>query len=608
MKALLLLLLIPLNTYAISGWKNLPTAGSSYDHSNLESHISSSTSEHIDWTNATDNFLTTGTLSAASSSFTGGMDFLMPGDDNIVINASSTPRTVTQGVMRFLQRPSIPGTRVLNFEIDANSQNDTMALLTNYRATGMTTGDAGMNVEFNVDTNGSTGGTLGGLRVSKTGAGLVEVHAVETDQGVGVVRQQTGAFGNIEQGFEDSGGFVDTTAAFNSAGTNVELYSADNDVVYIGDAAIFNSLEVVLALVSSKNITAVFEYSLGGSSWAIFGPNDNTNGFTTNGIISWDAGNLTSWATDTVNGVASKYWVRITRTRNGAFTYPIEDTIQISLSQGYNWTAGGDIKVRSASTSGAAGVNTVFNDGSFDSDFRVEADGNANMLFIRASDGAIGINNGAPTAGTRLDVTGTVKTSIHRSGDGSAAVPSHSFFNNTNTGMYRITTSTLGFTTGGAERVRIDSGGLIGVGTTAPGTIASFDTSAVSKVVNLVDDTGSARLVAQGAAGASIDLVDTGGAANDKWMFFDVDTGIATFNSVTDNGLAFVNQNIVTMDMSTGNVGIGRASASTTLEVVGDIYSSSTTAHLIMKSPDGSCSSCGPDNSDVWACTGITCP
>ncbi|MEI7529159.1 MAG: hypothetical protein WCK76_09455, partial [Elusimicrobiota bacterium] len=49
-----------------------------------------------------------------------------------------------------------------------------------------------------------------------------------------------------------------------------------------------------------------------------------------------------------------------------------------------------------------------------------------------------------------------------------AAAPAYSFFTNTNMGMYRPAADNLAFATAGAERLRIDSSGNIGVGTTAP--------------------------------------------------------------------------------------------------------------------------------------------
>lgn len=50
----------------------------------------------------------------------------------------------------------------------------------------------------------------------------------------------------------------------------------------------------------------------------------------------------------------------------------------------------------------------VFNESSFDTDFRIESDGNVNMFFLDAGNNRIGIANGAP--GYALDVTGMINT------------------------------------------------------------------------------------------------------------------------------------------------------------------------------------------------------
>jgi len=81
------------------------------------------------------------------------------------------------------------------------------------------------------------------------------------------------------------------------------------------------------------------------------------------------------------------------------------------------------------------------------------------------------INIGAGTG--RLDSNGIIKTA-----HGTESAPSHTFINDTDNGMFRVTTNTIGFTTAGSERLRIDSSGKVGLGTGTPDSkLTLFDAS-----------------------------------------------------------------------------------------------------------------------------------
>jgi hypothetical protein len=66
---------------------------------------------------------------------------------------------------------------------------------------------------------------------------------------------------------------------------------------------------------------------------------------------------------------------------------------------GSNTSIGGTLGVTGETTLSApltVNSSAVFNEGSTDSDFRVESDGNANMVFVDASTDRVGIGTAAP--------------------------------------------------------------------------------------------------------------------------------------------------------------------------------------------------------------------
>jgi hypothetical protein len=66
-----------------------------------------------------------------------------------------------------------------------------------------------------------------------------------------------------------------------------------------------------------------------------------------------------------------------------------------------------------------------------------------------------------------LYLSGDVDTSgVFKGTNGTASVPTHSFLNDPDNGMFRPTTNTVGFSTAGSEAMRIDSSGNLLVGTT----------------------------------------------------------------------------------------------------------------------------------------------
>jgi hypothetical protein len=293
-------------------------------------------------------------MGTASTNTTEQLHIIMNASKDILIDGTTNPRAIDTGVMRFEQTPSIDNTRCITMNIDNNNREDTHGMVINFDANNMDETASLYNVQ--VDTTTGNAGVVHGYEISQIGD-VVEVHGLHTNPGVDPVHQNSGTFGAIEQAWKENGGFTDVTVAFGAAGTDVEMFEANGDKIYIGMAAQFDEVEVILDTdASNAGVKPTFDVSDGVGGWTSFIPTDDTRGFRDSGIIFWET-NPVGWAQDTVNGVAGKYWLRITRTAVALSTPPKEDTIKVATTAEYVWDALGDLNIRNLTLgTGEAGV------------------------------------------------------------------------------------------------------------------------------------------------------------------------------------------------------------------------------------------------------------
>ena len=150
-----------------------------------------------------------------------------------------------------------------------------------------------------------------------------------------------------------------------------------------------------------------------------------------------------------------------------------------------------------------------------------------------------------PASYTNLNVTGVLSLAA-----GTALLPSLAFSGDPNTGLWSPAADTLAASTGGSERLRVDSSGNVGIGTTNP----SFYSG------RLTIDGGNLALA---SAGRSL-FWNAGGS------------GVAAIQGVGTNELAFQTSGSYTERMrldSSGNLGIGTASPAQRLDVTGAVNS-----------------------------------
>lgn len=148
--------------------------------------------------------------------------------------------------------------------------------------------------------------------------------------------------------------------------------------------------------------------------------------------------------------------------------------------------------------------NIVFNEGGdANSDFRVEGDTNANLLFVDASADKVGIGTNSPARGLHLSGTGlgaVVMIEATDTGDPSLTIlnSNQSYevgISSTDSDAFRIRDLTA---SGDPTRLYITTGGLIGINQTSPGAMLQIDTSAAA----------TKGLIVKGAASQSGNLTE----------------------------------------------------------------------------------------------------
>jgi hypothetical protein len=127
----------------------------------------------------------------------------------------------------------------------------------------------------------------------------------------------------------------------------------------------------------------------------------------------------------------------------------------LSLTSKWNGTTVADILFN-------AGSDTINKDDGIITFRTSSANNNAERMRI-TSTGNVGIGTTAPDA--LLSVNGVASF-----GDGTALLPSIANFGDLNTGMWFPAADTIAFSEGGAEAMRIDSSGNVGIGTSSPST------------------------------------------------------------------------------------------------------------------------------------------
>jgi hypothetical protein len=167
---------------------------------------------------------------------------------------------------------------------------------------------------------------------------------------------------------------------------------------------------------------------------------------------------------------------------------------------------------------------------------------------------AIGGTTAAAGKFTTLEATGVTTVQA-----GTVSAPAITTTGDTNTGIFFPAADTIAFTEGGVESMRIDSSGLVGIGTNSP---SSFSSLARNLVVQGGATTGITISETTGAGTATLQFAATSSFVNKGYISCDTANAALLFGTSTAERMRITN---------TGNVGINESNPTQKLTVSGNI-------------------------------------
>jgi hypothetical protein len=348
---------------------------------------------------------------------------------------------------------------------------------------------------------------------------------------------------------------------FVTAGTDAITIDASQDVTLAGSMQVDGAVDMASTLIVNDSVT----FQSSGSSKPVL-TLKNTNADTTPPSLTFqkdsaspadndEVANINFYGDDDGGSVAAYANLKVVSTDVSDGVEDGKMTIKTMV--------GGVLRNKLDITSS----EVVINEDSIDSDFRVESDASPNGLFLDGGSGHVGIH-AVPTTTSSVYKgvqTGLGGTLLGRTDDTPIYLSSNLTYTDnwkyianttgtqialaTNMQFFTVASGTAGNTATLEERVRITSGGAVGIGTTSPASPSGFGTAGILHLRGATSNDCS--IVLEG-------LFGSGGRQ---------EIGISSGKLFFNRGAATGSMSTSMVIDSSGNVGIGTTSPSQALTI-----------------------------------------
>lgn len=423
----------------------------------------------------------------------------------------------------------------IHLETFANGFNSIQSMRVDYSTGAHTTGAEEAVFLISIDRSASAGGEIHGIDISAT-SGAVRSHAMTIHPGLDALEQYVGTFLTPDTVLSNA---VDITTQAGDPLNNVPVFVLNADTITIGSANKFSEVEVILDTVASGvGIKPLFEFSTGVGTWTIFSPIDGTDGFKSNGLISWDPLNILTWAP----GAGSEYLIRITRTQNSLGTVPIEQTIKSAATSVFRWDSLGDLNINRLYTIGEIGLGEPVPLGTL----HVKT-GDSGVASVDILANEIVIECFGDT-GMSI-ITPNIRTGHIHFGDPENSSAGGIHYNHVDDSFtIEVNADTNAFV--------IIATGDVGIGTSTPSSNMVGSSPKFTGRYLHIFDAAQAGIILEGSGAVTMDWIDNAESLNNKWLAMEYNNHVFNIFTRNDN-VTTKNDNLFVIHTTVNYVGIG---------------------------------------------------